>query len=905
MSDFFVEAPEQVSIKKQNQVLSDPFIHKNFVGEREEADIFFLAEKPMSRRELYSFKRMMGNQFSQIKYCIYSSIIIEPTKKDLDSQITKFYKRNRVNLSNTIPKGKHIVSIGKANIAITKSDDLMTPKKPNEDRSIIQGFYDTLLGNTFYFSPELKCKVWPIDPLNSWLGKDNFENWFVKTQIERAYKDEWIPKRSKPIKIIEVDNPNQWLLDRINGTEDVSWDIETKGLDPWAVDGRILEISFSFDGYVGYYMKWEGIDTELLGLFFKGRRCIGTNLKYDKKWVVVKSNIKRSHINIYLDTMHMSHTINEMRRMGLKSSVWMTTEDLGGYDQELSDYIDAHPECKSDYSLIPDELRIPYSGTDPCASYRVAQFYLNELEELSKVTSVSKCHPYLGVDKWNVKRWYLDVIAPSLNTFSHMELNGMTINWEKVDLLSEEIAREIRYKKKEILDEINESEDSFNVDSNEQMGAKLESLGWTDEGRSKKGEYLVNDNTLTRWISQGHKLAYNIKELHELQQLMKTFIGNKVKGNGFYKYRKPDDKVHAFFGVALTNSNRNNCKDPNLQNQKKRGYKAKDIRGYYMPPSKDHLVAEYDGAGLQLRIIASLSGDENMKDAFVNLGGDLHSMSSKELFKPEITLNQFMANLKDPKLSKEYKLLRYAGKAPNFSLCFNTTPYSFAKDTLMNGPYAWSEEMVMNYLEKNNLMGVYQEKNYQELKELGLASDYDRKKKSLMVAYLISAEDIKEKFFKKYPKVKEYIDNIISFGNRNGYVISPFGTIRRLPYLQYQGLDTDKGKIKNLHNICTNSPVQAYEVYIILSTMNAMDQEIESKDLNSEMNGQVHDSIVWFPHKDELYNLSRLAKSVFEKDLFEHRGIPYLLEMELGVYSKEEYWGFGKEYELDELKNLF
>ncbi len=911
----FVKASKTTKAKKQSQTLSDPIIMKNFIGKDNSiADLWIVAEKFYGRAERDAFASYMRSNFVHIKYVMISAVCLEMKEKDEEKAIKKFYTQNRVRLEKYIPRGSKIISIGRAIYSICQSDDLTVGRSSADigSKSIISGFYDTLIWRSYFFSPDLKAKVWPIDGIRFWSGKDNFARWFVKEQIERAFKDNYVPIRQKPVQLIEVENPNKWLLDRINGKEKTAFDTETKGLNPWALDGKIICLTLAFDGHTGYYLDWDKIDVNILEQFLKGRPLITQNGKYDKKWLVVKAGINFHSINLWGDTMHLTHTINEMRRMGLKSGVWTHTEDLGGYDRELDLYIEKYPSCKTDYSLIPFEILFPYATTDAPATFRMHDELLIELRELQEKVKPEFCHTYLrdSGSNWTLERWYFKIVMPSINTFCQMEIHGSDINWDEVDKLSVELDISITEVEDKLYKQFNLSRDNFNIHSNSQVGDLLESLEWHEYSRGKNGKYNVNAYTLRRWKEEGHIEAEWFIKLHELQTLMKTFVGRrgelvkkKVKGagSGYYQYMQPDGKVHANFGPCLTDSNRNWCRDPNLMNLPKRSKGdidyAKRIRTFFIPPSRDYLVSEEDGAGLQLRIEASLTNDPAMRDVFQNRGGDMHSMTAQDIFRRDVTLDTFIKN-KNEKGFKEY---RYKSKAVNFSLIFNTTAFSFAAQSIEP---EWTIEECTDYI-RDNLLEDRREDLFNKIRETGQSDGFSIEEDRKFSYYWAVAEDIQEKFMLKYAGVKDYMDYIIKFASQKGYVVSPFGCIRRLPYLLIEGLDTNGAKFKNAQNIATNSPVQAVEVYVMLKSMNAMQKYIWDNDLKTILWGQVHDSMVSYPHKDEVYQLAKVSKEAFEEDEIGFRGIPYELELEVGDYWNEEYWGFSPEVKLEEIKEKY
>ena len=113
----------------------------------------------------------------------------------------------------------------------------------------------------------------------------------------------------------------------------------------------------------------------------------------------------------------------------------------------------------------------------------------------------------------------------------------------------------------------------------------------------------------------------------------------------------------------MTDSGRANSNTPNFQNQPKQGQYAKRFRKIYLC-EKDYYYGGFDYSGFQLRIAAIFSKDENMLDAFINRGGDLHSATAQIVFARDMTLDDFIAN----KNKQPYKRYRFEAKAVNF--CF-------------------------------------------------------------------------------------------------------------------------------------------------------------------------------------------------------------------------------------------
>ncbi len=423
------------------------------------------------------------------------------------------------------------------------------------------------------------------------------------------------------------------------------------------------------------------------------------------------------------------------------------------------------------------------------------------------------------------------------------------------------------------------------------MNPLLEKLNSKVKVDYSKGIYLTGEDQLLKWKNKdGFAEIDLIIKYRELTTLMKTFVGKREDNSGIWQYIKSDGRVHANFGPMLTQSHRNWCKDPNLQNQPKHGKWAEKIRSLFSSPGADFYIAEQDGSGLQLRIGAVLSGDENMKNIF-NTHGDMHSVTAVTTLKRDMTFEQFTKALHDDtnkELQKELKLIRYKAKTVNFQLEFGATAYNFALTIIDK---EWSKTDVDKYIRENGLEEQPNKFLERAIQEKKFEVDYEFCK-----CWCI-AKHLRDNFFKLYPGLQAWITETGEFAKTHGYVRSPFGAIRRLPQLIHVGKDDLQSKIKNLLNISVNSPVQNYEVFMMMKTMNGMASFIrEHPEVKTRLSGNVHDSIVSFTYFLEKQMMIDMAKQFFEEKIPENNGIPMIIESEFADYwNLGQSWGFGKE----------
>lgn len=842
-------------------------------------EITLVTEGVPTPGQIKYLRHFMANQYGDVSFQILSAVQFQPKQVDLKTNVTDFYVNNRINFKDYLKPWSKVVPIGRALYSFTETSDL-------DARS----FYDFVFNKTWFFVPEYKAFVFPVDMIDKLVQHngeliDDFPFYFLKKQLDMAVKFNNAPRRIAPMKRVEVDDFRRFVHEHRDEKE-VAWDIETTDLDYFA--GQIICLTMSFDGKTGYWIDWRKVDTDLLSDFMRDKFQIGANLKFDIKYLV-HNGVQREALHVDYDIWPGGHVLNEMRPNGLKAQSYIYTWH-GGYENKLEEYKKFNPKAAKNYGRIPRHILFDYAVDDSIVTYKIYQAHQKELDRIDREFPMD--------NGWSLRRYLYDVVLPAHNVFIDVELEGMPINVDKLREEGRRLQAEIMEARQEVYRVLGVSPEEVNIDSGNQLGKLLESRGWEDYGRGKSGIYLTNDALLHKWGETHEEEVAALKRYRELNTLMKTFVGLEETGKGYWQYLKPDGRVHPNFGVAMTNSGRNWCRNPNLTNVPKRGSKAEIIRSFFAPPSKEFVISECDGAGLQLRIGASLSGDAQMRRIFTELSGDMHSITANQVFMREVDLDTFMRLKKEG--DERAKYFRQKAKGSNFSLLFGSAAFAYAKNSLEQ---EWTFEETKRYIEENDLEERrsllaytldYTKNESGDLVEK--ASPFEREENRKFSYYWAVAEDIRKKFFETYTGLEKWHESTIAFAEECGYSRSPFGAIRRLPELRYQGKDTSKGHIKNLQNISLNSPVQNYESVLISSTMVYVHRKMQEHGFRSRIIGNVHDSIVFFLHRSEIDQVVQWAKEKFVEDQSVHSGIPFVLEADISDYfEQDEYWGFGRE----------
>lgn len=377
-----------------------------------------------------------------------------------------------------------------------------------------------------------------------------------------------------------------------------------------------------------------------------------SNCKFDIKFLK-KFGVK--NIKADSDTMHLSHTINEMRLHGLKSLAYYYTQ-YGGYDYDLDEYISKFKP--KTYLDIPEPLLMRYATMDAIVNYYVNEKMQKQLDEIDYKFPPPK------EGWWTLRKYYEEIKIPLANKFIDIELRGFPVDMEKWNLGSAFISDKIMelktrlfdsLKVKEalsksnyslsslytdmdsIFDSFDEGEDTSDLNSSKKLGEVLEFLGWEDLGRTKAGSYLTGDEQLQRWEQLGHEEAKYIVELRSYSTLMKTFLGNVGTQEGWRAYideHNGGSYIHPSYRSMMTESGRISCGDPNFQQVPSKSLGADLFKKIISVPNiNNQYLVTLDYSSLQMRLATIDSEDPVLYNAYLkNPNIDMHSKTGYNIF---------------------------------------------------------------------------------------------------------------------------------------------------------------------------------------------------------------------------------------------------------------------------------
>lgn len=295
------------------------------------------------------------------------------------------------------------------------------------------------------------------------------------------------------------------------------------------------------------------------------------------------------------------------------------------------------------------------------------------------------------IDELGMKDLYYSIELPLINVLARMEIAGVSIDKSVLEKIDVDISKEI--------DELEESIQKragieFNVNSPKQLGEVLfEKMNLPVIKKTKTG-YSTNAEVLDK-LKNVDEIIPEILRYRGVKKLKSTYI------DGLYPYIMDDGKIRSIFRQTITTTGRLSSTEPNLQNIPIKTPEGRLIRKAFVC-EENHQLVSADYSQIELRVLAALSKDENMLDAFKN-NIDIHTKTASEVF--------------DTDLDKVTKLQRSNAKAVNFGIVYGISDYGLSQD--LNISRKQAKEYIDNYLESYPNINQYMKDIIEQAKEKG------------------------------------------------------------------------------------------------------------------------------------------------------------------------------------------
>jgi DNA polymerase-1 len=288
-----------------------------------------------------------------------------------------------------------------------------------------------------------------------------------------------------------------------------------------------------------------------------------------------------------------------------------------------------------------------------------------------------------------------------------MEYQGIRLDSNLISEIKEIFENEIQKLETEIF---RVSGVEFNIASPKQLGEILFDRLTLESNpkKTKTGQYSTSEDTLSK-LAKKHEIAKLILEWRSLQKLLTTYVYSLPK-----QIDPSSNKIHTEFNQTLTTTGRLSSVNPNLQNIPIRTERGKLIRKSFIPSGKDYTLLCADYSQIELRIIAFLSGDSNMKNAFIN-NEDIHTSTAARVF--NIDINQ---------VNEEQ---RRNAKIVNFGIIYGVSAFGLSNQT--NLTRGESKEIIDNYFKSYPKLKEYMSNQISFAREKGYVETILKRKRYL------------------------------------------------------------------------------------------------------------------------------------------------------------------------------
>ena len=469
---------------------------------------------------------------------------------------------------------------------------------------------------------------------------------------------------------IEDDEAIKKLVTALKKQDEICFDTETTGID--ANDTELVGLSFSVKPGEAFYVpcpadqeRTKEILAHFVSLFADEKKIwIGQNTKFDLlvlKWYAIEIKGK------LFDTM-LAHYVIEPDG---KRSMDVLSERFLGYEP-------VHIE-----ELIGKKFRLTGKNKNNEVGQGKTQGTMRDVE-------IEKVKEYAGEDaditlqlknifvpllkKKEVEKVFNQVEIPLVKVLVDMEYEGINVDVNFLCDYSKELQTDAKKAEESVYKQAGVR---FNLASPKQLGEVLFDKLKLDASakKTKTGQYQTGEDVLLKLAAKGHQIVDDILAFRELTKLKSTYVDALP-----LLINKKTSRVHTSYAQAVAVTGRLSSNNPNLQNIPVRTDRGREIRKAFIPRDNNHILLSADYSQIELRIVAAISGDENMCAAFTK-GTDIHTVTAARVY-----------NVPENEVTKE---MRYKAKSVNFGIIYGQGAFGLADNLGISRTEA--KEIIDNY----------------------------------------------------------------------------------------------------------------------------------------------------------------------------------------------------------------
>lgn len=519
---------------------------------------------------------------------------------------------------------------------------LSTPSKGVVDKEIPQGVQTDLFGNI-------------VEPVKSENKNQPITDEGDDTR-DGLTVDKNITNTPHKYEAVEGDSAIKKLVAELKKHTEICFDTETTGID--ANDAELVGLSFSVVPGEGYYVpcpadqeQTKAILAHFSPLFADKKKIwIGQNTKYDLlllKWYGIEI------AGDLFDTM-LAHYVIEPD--GKRSMDLLSAKYLGYEPVHIEELIGKKGKTQGNMRDVELEKIKEYAAEDADITLQLKNVFTPLLK------------------KREVEKVFNEVENPLVKVLVDMEYEGIKVDVDFLGDYSKELEKDAKKAEESVYKQAGVR---FNLASPKQLGEVLFDKLKLDPSakKTKTGQYQTGEDVLLKLAAKGHQIVDDILAFRELTKLKSTYVDSLPE-----LINKKTGRVHTTYGQAVAVTGRLASNNPNLQNIPVRTDRGREIRKAFIPRDSKHILLSADYSQIELRIVAAISGDTNMCEAF-RKGTDIHTATAARVY-----------NIPESEVTKE---MRYKAKSVNFGIIYGQGAFGLADNLGISRTEA--KEIIDNY----------------------------------------------------------------------------------------------------------------------------------------------------------------------------------------------------------------
>ena len=463
----------------------------------------------------------------------------------------------------------------------------------------------------------------------------------------------------------------------LSSEQEICFDTETTSLDVYQAE--LVGLSFSTKPGTASYVPCSNDRIQTLELLKRfhvlfsdvSKKWIGQNIKYDL--LILKNHGIELEGEIF-DTMLAHYVIDPEGKRGMDQ---LSAKYLGYEPVHIEELIGKKGKQQGNMRDVEIEKVKEYAGEDADITLQLK----NRFEPLLK--------------EKEVERVFQEVENPLVKVLTNMEFEGVRVDVNFLKEYSKELEKEAKIAEEAVYKTAGVR---FNLASPKQLGEVLFDKLMLDPKakKTKTGQYATGEDVLQKLAHQ-FPIVSDILVFRQLTKLKSTYIDALPE-----LINPKTGRVHTTYAQAVAVTGRLSSNNPNLQNIPVRSDRGKEIRKAFIPRDKDHILISADYSQIELRVVAAISGDPNMCEAF-RLGKDIHTATAAKVY-----------GIAEEEVTKE---MRYKAKSVNFGIIYGQGAFGLADNLGISRTEA--KNIIDNYKKEFSGISEYMESTINFAKEKG------------------------------------------------------------------------------------------------------------------------------------------------------------------------------------------